>query len=50
MEKLAKENKPDEEEKPEKTTMPEDKCHDCSGKLILLADEKLQCEKCGLIQ
>jgi len=28
----------------------EDLCHDCKGKLILLADDKLQCEKCGLIQ
>jgi hypothetical protein len=26
------------------------KCRSCGGKLLSLADEKLQCEKCGLIQ
>jgi len=26
------------------------KCRSCGGKLLVLADEKLQCEKCGLIQ
>ena len=30
--------------------MSEDRCHKCDGKLILLADDKYQCEKCGLIQ
>ncbi|MBA3045969.1 MAG: RDD family protein [Candidatus Thermoplasmatota archaeon] len=25
-------------------------CRECNGKLLRLADEKLQCEKCGLIQ
>jgi uncharacterized RDD family membrane protein YckC len=28
----------------------EDRCRECGGKLILLADDKLQCEDCGLIQ
>lgn len=28
----------------------EEKCHKCGARLIMLADEKLQCEKCGLIQ
>ena len=28
----------------------EDMCNDCGGKLMLLPDSKLQCEKCGLIQ
>jgi hypothetical protein len=28
----------------------EDKCHECGGHLMMLADEKLQCSKCGLIQ
>ncbi|MFO7618737.1 MAG: RDD family protein [Thermoplasmata archaeon] len=27
-----------------------DACQECGGKLMLLPDEKLQCEKCGLIQ
>ncbi len=51
MEALAKKDEATEEddEKPE-PTISEDVCQECGGKLILLADEKLQCEKCGLIQ
>lgn len=37
-------------EPPGPTSASEDKCHQCGGHLILLADEKLQCGKCGLIQ
>ena len=53
--KLAKDEKaaekPDDDtQEPADTPIPEDVCHDCDGKLIMLADEKLQCEKCGLIQ
>ena len=58
MKKLAKDEKAAEEaenpddDAPEPADAPitEDKCHDCGGKLMLLADEKLQCGKCGLIQ
>ena len=49
MKALAKEQgDPIEKEPPSEKQ--KDKCHDCGGKLILLADDKLQCEKCGLIQ
>ena len=34
----------------EDTGPPEDRCRECQGKLILLPDEKLQCQDCGLIQ
>ncbi len=55
MKELAKENeateKPDDDaQEPTDTPKSEDVCHECGGKLILLAHEKLQCEKCGLIQ
>ena len=49
MKALAKEQEATAEEEPPSEKQ-EDICHDCSGKLILLADDKLQCEKCGLIQ
>ena len=58
MKELAKdEEAPEEAEKsedsssePTDTPISEDVCHECGGKLILLAHENLQCEKCGLIQ
>jgi len=28
----------------------DDVCTQCGGRLLLLPDTKLQCEKCGLIQ
>jgi uncharacterized RDD family membrane protein YckC/ribosomal protein S27AE len=31
-------------------TNQKDACQECGGKLMLLPDSKLQCEKCGLIQ
>ncbi len=50
---LAKETEAaKDEEKPEseESKKSEDLCHDCGGKMIMLAHDKLQCEKCGLIQ
>jgi hypothetical protein len=29
---------------------PAEPCRDCGGALMLLPDQKMQCEKCGLIQ
>lgn len=49
MKALAKEQEAQVEEEPPSEKQ-EDKCQDCGGKLILLANDKLQCEKCGLIQ
>ncbi|MCK5309839.1 MAG: RDD family protein [Thermoplasmata archaeon] len=49
MKALAKEQEAQTEEEPQPEKL-EDICQDCGGKLILLADDKLQCEKCGLIQ
>ena len=48
-EKAAEEAEKSDDDAPE-SPITEDVCHECGGKLILLADEKLQCEKCGLIQ
>ena len=57
MKKLAKdekaaegEEKSDDAPEPVESPIIEDQCHECGNKLIMLADEKLQCEKCGLIQ
>ena len=52
MKKLAKSEEVGEEKSDSSSEKPisEDLCHECDGKLILLVDEKLQCEKCGLIQ
>ena len=49
MKALAKEQEAQTEEEPQPEKL-EDICQDCGGKLILLADDKLQCEKCGLIK
>lgn len=38
------------EEQPPKMSGNGDKCHECGGHLRMLADEKLQCTECGLIQ
>ena len=38
------------EEVPERESPMEDTCQECGGPLMTLADQKLQCESCGLIQ
>ncbi len=39
-----------EEEQPTVTEVGEDLCHACGGKLLMLDDQKFQCEECGLMQ
>ncbi|MCK5024593.1 MAG: RDD family protein [Thermoplasmata archaeon] len=50
LEELAKSQETSDIDKKPVLQVNEDLCHECGGKLILLADDKLQCEKCGLIQ
>ncbi len=39
-----------QEEKQPEGSLPTESCQDCGGRLILLPDEKFQCQECGLIQ
>jgi hypothetical protein len=39
-----------EESIPEPQTVGEEKCRACQGHLIMLVDQKYQCQECGLIQ